>query len=84
VLAPVAPPGRFEFRIGAEIASIVDGEVRSGPIEAPDVIVEGDAVGIYYMFVDRRVDLVSIAGDLDLLGRLLDASPRPVEEAVRL
>jgi hypothetical protein len=46
--------------------------------------VEGDAVGIYYMFVDRRVDLVSIAGDLDLLGRLLDASPRPVEEAVRL
>ena len=57
VLAPVAPPGSFEFRIGSEVASIVDGEVRPGPIEAPDVIVEGDAVGIYYMFVDRRVDL---------------------------
>ena len=84
VLAPVAPPGSFEFRIGAEVASIVDGEVRPGPTDKPDVIVEGDAVGIYYMFVDRRVDLVSIAGDLDLLGRLLDASPRPVEETVRI
>jgi hypothetical protein len=36
------------------------------------------------MFVERRVDLVSIAGDLDLLGRMLDASPRPVEEPARL
>lgn len=84
VLAPVAPPGRFEFRIGAEVASIVDGAVRPGPVDKPDVIVEGDPVGVYYMFVDRRVDLVSIAGDLDLLGRMLDASPRPVEEPVRI
>jgi DNA-binding HxlR family transcriptional regulator len=84
VLAPVAPPGKFEFRVGAEVASIVDGEVRPGPIDQPDVIVEGDPVGVHYMFVDRRVDLVSIAGDLDLLGRMLDASPRPIEEPVRL
>src|SRR5919206_636940 len=26
VLAPFAPPGRFEFRVGEEVASIVDGE----------------------------------------------------------
>ena len=31
VLAPVAPPGRFEFRVGDEIASLVDGEARPGP-----------------------------------------------------
>ena len=82
VLAPVAPPGRFEFRVGAEIASIVDGEVQPGPIDQPDVVVEGDPEGIYYMFVDRRQDLVSIGGDHELLGRLLEAAPRPVEEPV--
>jgi DNA-binding HxlR family transcriptional regulator len=82
VLAPVAPPGRFEFRVGTEIASIVDGEVRTGPVDEPDVIVEGDPEAIYYMFVDRRQDLVSIAGDHELLARLLDAAPTSVEEPV--
>jgi len=82
VLAPVAPPGRFEFRVGTEIASIVDRAVRSGSIEDPDVVVEGDPEAIYYMFVDRRVDLVSIGGDHDLLARLLDAAPPRVEEPV--
>ena len=32
VLAPLAPPGRFEFRVGDEVASMVDGEVRHGSI----------------------------------------------------
>ena len=35
LLAPFAPPGRFEFRIGDVIASIVDGEAQSGSIEDP-------------------------------------------------
>jgi len=78
VLAQVAPPGRFEFRIGVEVASLVDGEVVPGHIDAPDVIVEGDPEGIYYMFVDRRLDCVSVVGDLDLLARLLDVSPTPL------
>ena len=30
ILAPVAPSGRFEFRVGGEVASLVDGEVRAG------------------------------------------------------
>jgi len=80
VLAPVAPPGRFEFRVGDEVASIVDGEARPGPIDAPDVVVEGDAAGIYHMFVERRQDLVSIGGDHELLQRLLEAAPRQVED----
>jgi DNA-binding HxlR family transcriptional regulator len=79
LLAPLAPPGRFEFRVGEEVASIVDGEARSGPAEDPDVIVEGEPEGVYYMFVDRRLDLVSVEGDRDLVEQLLHAAPRPLE-----
>ena len=81
VLAPVAPSGRFEFRVGDEIASLVDGVVHAGGIDAPDVVVEGDPVSLYYMFVDRRLDGVSVSGDDTLLGRLLDVAPAPVPEA---
>jgi DNA-binding HxlR family transcriptional regulator len=80
VLAPIAPPGRFEFRVGSEIASLVDGEARTGPIDEPDVVVEGNPEGLYRMFVDRCLDLVSVEGDHDLLQRLLDAAPAPVQE----
>jgi DNA-binding HxlR family transcriptional regulator len=79
LLAPLAPPGRFEFRVGEEVASIVDGEARSGPVEDPDVIVEGEPEGVYYMFVDRRLDLVSVEGDRALVEQLIDAAPRPLE-----
>jgi len=82
VLAPIAPPGRFEFRVGDEVASLVDGEARPGPIEEPEVVVAGDPEGIYHMFVDRRLDLVSVQGDRDLLERLLDVAPTPVEAPV--
>ncbi|MGH3040312.1 MAG: winged helix-turn-helix transcriptional regulator, partial [Gaiellaceae bacterium] len=79
VLASLAPPGRFEFRVGDEVASLVDGETLSGPIEEPDVVVEGDPEGIYHMFVDRRLDLVTVQGDRTLLDRLIDAVPTPLE-----
>ncbi len=78
MLAPLAPPGRFEFRIGEEVASIVDGEAQAGPVEEPDVVVTGDAEGIYHLFVDRRLDLVSAEGDVALLEKLVNATPRPV------
>jgi DNA-binding HxlR family transcriptional regulator len=79
VLAPIAPPGRFEFRVGDEVASLVDGEARAGPVDDPDVVVEGDPVGVYHMFVDRRLDCVIVEGDRALLEQLLEASPVPVE-----
>jgi DNA-binding HxlR family transcriptional regulator len=79
VLGPVAPPGRFEFRVGDEVASLVDGEASPGPIEDPDVVVEGDPDGVYHMFIDRRLDLVKVEGDRRLLERLLVAAPRPIE-----
>jgi DNA-binding HxlR family transcriptional regulator len=82
LLAPLAPPGRFEFRIGDEVASISDGDAQPGAIEDPDVVVEGDPEGVYYMFVDRRLDLVSVQGDRALLEQLVDAAPAPVDQPV--
>ncbi len=75
VIAHLAPAGRFEFRAGDEVASLVDGEVVNGPIEDADVRVEGDPDGIYALFVDRCFDLVTIDGDQKLLEQLLDVAP---------
>src|SRR6476659_8656719 len=82
VIASRAPSGRFEFRAGDEVASLVDGEVVNGPIEDADVRVEGDADGIYTLFVDRCFDLVSIDGDQKLLEQLLDVAPARVDSLV--
>jgi hypothetical protein len=57
----------------------VDGEAQPGPVERPDVVVEGDPEGIYYLFVDGRLDLVDIQGDRRLLEQLLDAVPPQAE-----
>jgi len=79
VMAPLAPAGRFEFRAGPEIASLVDGEVVNGPVEDADVVIKGDAEGIYALFVDRCLDDVTIEGDRALLDALLDAAPARAE-----
>ena len=79
VLAPIAPPGRFEFRVGDEVASLVDGETLAGPVEDPDVIIEGSAEGLYHMFVDRRLNCVTVRGDRARLKTLLEAAPEHVE-----
>jgi DNA-binding HxlR family transcriptional regulator len=78
VLSPVAPAGRLEFRIGDETASLVDGVAQSGAVDDPDVVVTGDAEGLYHMFVDRRLDLMSIDGDRALLEQLITAAPQPI------
>jgi DNA-binding HxlR family transcriptional regulator len=81
VLAPLAPAGRFEFRVGDEVASLVDGEALVGPVEDPDVVIEGDPGGVYDMFIEHRLDCVKVEGDRALLEQLIDAAPRPVELA---
>jgi DNA-binding HxlR family transcriptional regulator len=81
LLAPHAPSGRFEFRVGDEHASLVDGAARDGGVEEPDVVVEGDPEGLYYMFFDGRLDGVSIDGDRALLEDLIARVPRPGGEA---
>jgi len=82
VMAPLAPAGRFEFRAGSETASLVDGAVVDGPIRDADVVVEGDAQGIYSLFVDRCLDRVTIEGDLALLEALLEVAPARAEAPV--
>jgi DNA-binding HxlR family transcriptional regulator len=81
VLGPLAPPGRFEFRVGEEVASLVDGEGSPGPVESPDVVVTGDAEALFHLLVDRRLDLVEVEGDRDRLERLLDGAPAPIAPA---
>ena len=73
VFAPMAPDGSFEFRIGDEVASLVDGAARVGGVEQADVVVESDRKSFYYLFVERRWDGVTVHGDRELLERLLDA-----------
>lgn len=82
VLAPLAPAGRFEFRVGDEVASMVDGEVRRGPVDDPQVVVEADPADLYDMFVNRRLDQVTVTGDRDLLERLVAAAPPRLDESV--
>lgn len=79
VLAPIAPAGRFEFRVGDEVASLVDGEAQAGSVDDPDVVIEGDPEGVYHLLVDRTLDRVSVEGDRGLLEQLLDVVPAPVE-----
>ena len=81
VLAPLAPRGRFEFRCGDDVASLVDGEAQAEAIEEPDVVVTGDAEGFFYLFTERRFDGVAVEGDGALLEQLLDVAPKPVELA---
>jgi DNA-binding HxlR family transcriptional regulator len=83
VLAPIAPSGSFEFRVGDEIVSLVDGETHAGTTGEADVVVEGDAAGLYHLFVDRSTDGVDVRGDQELLDRLLDVAPTPIESSAR-
>jgi DNA-binding HxlR family transcriptional regulator len=78
VLAPMAPPGRFEFRAGDDVASLVDGFASASPIDDPDVVVEGTPESIYHMFVDRTIAVVDVHGDRDLLEQLIAVAPAPV------
>ena len=77
VFAPAAPPGSFEFRIGREVASVVDGEARRGAIEGPDVVVEAGVDAFYRLFVEGNWEDAKIEGDRELLERLLCAAGAP-------
>jgi DNA-binding HxlR family transcriptional regulator len=72
-LSPVSPPGRLAFKIGDEEASLIDGVVRPGLADDPDVFVETDGIGFYHLVVNRQLDGVRIEGDPAMLDHLLDA-----------
>jgi DNA-binding HxlR family transcriptional regulator len=71
-LAPALPAGSIAFRIGEEEASLVDGAAVEGLVDDADVVVEGDAVGLYRLFVDRDWAGVRIEGEREVLEGLLD------------
>jgi DNA-binding HxlR family transcriptional regulator len=70
-----ATGGSVEFRVGDELASIVDGDVVDGAIDAPDAVVTGDAPGFYLLVVDRNLDAVSISGSKTAVRTVLAALP---------
>ena len=84
VFAPVAPEGSFEFRIGREVASLVDGKAQRGSVDSPDVVVEGEVDAFYWLFVERCWDDVKVEGDRELLERLLDDAAAPVKSGSAL
>ena len=70
-----APNGTFVFEVGDEVASLVDGQAHSGAAPDPDVTVRAtDSSGFYDLFVNRRLDVVEVEGDADLLERLVEES----------
>jgi DNA-binding HxlR family transcriptional regulator len=73
LFARALPEGSLEFRIGADVASLADGEAREGGLDDADVRVEGDLAGFYGLVVERSWDGVSVEGDRALLERLLEA-----------
>jgi DNA-binding HxlR family transcriptional regulator len=72
---PTETDARVEFRIGGEVASLVDGDVVDGAIANPDAIVTGDAPGFYCLVVDRDLDAVSIGGSEQAVRDVLAALP---------
>ena len=72
---PTTTGSRVEFRIGDELASLVDGDVVAGAIDAPDAIVTGNAPGFYLLVVERDLDAVSISGSKRAVLAVLAALP---------
>ncbi|MEP7224816.1 MAG: helix-turn-helix domain-containing protein [Actinomycetota bacterium] len=77
---PTTTGSRVEFRIGDELASLVDGDVVDGAIDAPAAIVTGDAPGFYLLVFDRDLDAVSISGSKRAVRDVLATLP-PVSVA---
>ena len=69
------PACRIEFRIGDEVASIVDCAIVESGIDDRDALVIGDAADFYRLLVDRDLAAVSITGSSDAVEELLAALP---------
>jgi DNA-binding HxlR family transcriptional regulator len=75
VLAETAPPGIFELRVGDEVASIVDGDVRSSGADQPSVVVRCGPIGMYHLLIDGAIGPdVEVEGDRVALEQLVKAA----------
>jgi DNA-binding HxlR family transcriptional regulator len=78
IFLPAGFRGRIEFRVGSEVASIVDGSVLDGPCEQPNLVVETDSDGFYHLLVEGEAAHLTVEGDETLLARFLErASAQP-------
>ena len=75
-LSPVSPRARIGFRIGADEASLVRGEVVTGIVDELDLLVETDPTSFYYLVIEGRRDGVRIEGDDAILDVLIPPSHR--------
>ena len=74
---------RIEFRIGDEVAAVVDDVVVDDPVEDPEAVVTGDAPSFYRLMVERDIDAVTVEGDDEAVRAMLAALPAvPATEAV--
>lgn len=79
-LSARTPAGSLAFEIGDERASLVDGAVRPGLPDEPDVTVRSGPDAFYHLLVEGRRDGVEVAGDEAVLDRFLEAfSPATAE-----
>lgn len=77
-----APDGAYELRVDDEVACVVDGDVRPGPADDPDVVIHCDPAGVYHLLVAGVVcDGAVIEGDPAALARLAAAAPSRVSTA---
>ena len=65
----------IEFRVDDELASFVDGEVREGPGQRTDAVVETDPGGFFHLLVDRDLDAVTIRGNRAAVRTLMESLP---------
>jgi DNA-binding HxlR family transcriptional regulator len=79
---PAGAEGRIEFRIGDEVASLLDGDVVPTPADPADAVVEGDPAGLYRLLVDRDLDAVAVHGSRAAVRRLLETLPPPTPAPV--
>jgi DNA-binding HxlR family transcriptional regulator len=70
---------RIEFRIGDEVASVVDDAIVEGSIDDPDAVVTGDPADFYRLMVDRDIEAVAIDGRSDAVRQMLAALPRTAQ-----
>ena len=69
-------PGRIEFRIDDDVASVSERVVVEGSIEAPDAVVVGDAGGFYDLMVSRNLAAVAVEGDTRAVEEMLASLPQ--------
>ncbi len=76
-IEPADSGASIEFRVGDEVAHLVNGCAAGGAIETPDVVVTTDAIGFYHLLVDRDLDGITVDGDSEALAAFLAALPQP-------